>query len=68
MNSLEANRIVVRVINEVAGTAQTNGIRELGSIYNCLVSTAYNAVRSLPGFSYSYNEFFAAVEQQIPEG
>jgi hypothetical protein len=76
MNALEANRIVKRVISEVAGTIVTNGIWELshverggvsefGYVQGCLISTAYNAVRALPGFNHSYSEFFTAVEAEV---
>jgi hypothetical protein len=72
MTYLEANRIVNRVIAEVSGTVKTKGITELSHelrggmsdyqyVVNCLVSTAYNAVRAMPGFDLSYAEFHSRV-------
>ena len=69
MTYLETSKIVTRVISETAGTIATNGIHELPRemvggtstfiyVRNCIISTAYNAVRALPGFSYSYSEFW----------
>lgn len=68
MNHLEASKIIDRVIAEVSGTIRTNGIQELDHaqrggmsdylyVVDCLVATAYNAVRALPGFALSYGEF-----------
>ena len=73
MNSLESGRIVKRVISEAAGTISTNGIQELSReerggvsdylyVRDCLVMTAYNAVRALPGFNMTVNEFYRAVD------
>ena len=73
MTYLETSRITQRVIAEVAGTITTNGIQELsheerggvsafGYVRQCLISTAYNSLRALPGFNYSFGEFFRAVE------
>ena len=73
MDSLESGRIVKRVISEVAGTISTNGIQELSHeerggmsdylyVRDCLVMTAYNAVRALPGFNMTVNEFYRAVD------
>lgn len=75
MNNLDTNKIVNRVISEVGGTIATHGIQvlnheerggvsEFGYVRACLVSTAYNSVRAMPGFSYSYNGFFQAVEHE----
>ncbi len=72
---METNRIVSRVISEVAGTISTNGIQELskeerggvsqfGYVRSCLIATAYNAVRALPEFSYSYSEFWNEVAHE----
>lgn len=63
-------QVVNRIIDEVAGTIRTNGIQELDHeqrggmstylyVVDCLVATAYNAVRALPGFALSYGEFHA---------
>lgn len=68
--------IVNRVISEVAGTIATNGIQELSSeerggistrgyVCVCLKSTAYNAVRSMPGFDMSYGEFCRDVDAAV---
>ena len=76
MNALQAGQIIKRVISEVAGTIATNGIQELsheeqggvssfGYVRNCLISTAYKSVRALPGFNYSYGEFFREVEGEV---
>lgn len=75
MTLLGTNRIVNRVISEVGGTIATNGIQELnheesggvsqfGYVRACLVATAYNSVRAMQGFDYSYEAFFKAVEQE----
>lgn len=72
MDYLDTTRVVNRVISEVGGTIATSGIQELsheerGGISNfsyvltCLYSTAYNAVRAMPGFDMSYHEFCLAV-------
>jgi hypothetical protein len=61
-------QVVNRIIDEVAGTIRTNGIQELDHeqrggmstylyVVDCLVATAYNACRALPGFALSYGEF-----------
>ena len=76
MTYLDTSKIVARVIAEVSGTIATNGIQELsreerggvstfGYVRNCLIATAYNAVRALPGFNMSYGEFSRQVEAQI---
>ena len=73
MTQLQASRITSRVIAEVAGTIATNGIQELdhterggvstfGYVRNCLIATAYNSVRALPGFNFSYSDFWNLVE------
>lgn len=75
MDYLDTNRVVKRVISEVGGTIATNGIQELsreerggistfGYVRTCLYATAYNAVRAMPGFDMSYNEFCMAVDQE----
>lgn len=75
MNHLDTNRVVNRVISEVGGTIATNGIQDLnkqesggvsqfGYVRACLVSTAYNSVRAMPGFNYSFDAFFKAVEHE----
>jgi hypothetical protein len=75
MTYLETSKITARVVAEVAGTIATNGIHELPRelragtstfiyVKNCLISTAYNALRAMPGFNYSYSEFFADVEDE----
>jgi hypothetical protein len=72
MTYLESAQIVARVVAEVAGTIQTCGIQQLSHeersgmsdylyVRNCLISTAYNACRSFPGFNLSRNEFFQDV-------
>ena len=78
MNHLEASKIIDRVIAEVAGTIRTNGIQELDHeqrggmstylyVVDCLVATAYNAVRALPGFALSYGEFHARATAPLSE-
>jgi hypothetical protein len=73
-STLETSQIVKRVIAETAGTIGTNGIQELDKtenggvstfnyVHSCIVMTAYNAVRALPGFSMTVNEFFKAVDE-----
>lgn len=73
MDYLQASKITARVIAETAGTIKTNGIQELDHterggvssysyVYSCIVMTAYNALRALPGFSYTVNDFYKAVE------
>jgi len=68
--------VSARVISEVAGTIATNGIQELshfenggvstfGYVRNCLISTAYNAIRAMDGFDLSYGEFFDRVESEV---
>jgi hypothetical protein len=63
-------QVVNRIIDEVAGTIRTNGIQELDHeqrggmstylyVVDCLVATAYNVCRALPGFALSYGEFHA---------
>jgi len=65
--------VIKRVIAEVAGTIATNGIQELsreerggvstfGYVRNCIIATAYNALRDRDDFNMSYAEFFRAVE------
>jgi hypothetical protein len=65
-------RIVNRVISEVAGTIQTNGIWELSRmgavssftyVSNCIIATAYNALRDRNDMSYG--EFHDLVWKQI---
>jgi hypothetical protein len=78
MNHLEASKIIDRVIAEVAGTIRTNGIQELDHaqrggmsdylyVVDCLVATAYNAVRALPGFALSYGEFHTRATAPLSE-
>lgn len=73
---MNTTSIVKRVIAEVAGTIGTNGIQELskveqggvssfGYVRACLMATAYNAVRSYPGFDMSYNEFCNSVLAEV---
>jgi hypothetical protein len=79
MTALRTSRIVARVIKEVAGTISTNGIQELskeerggvsqfGYVRVCLMSTAYNAVRAMPGFNLSYNDFCNDILNQVTDG
>ncbi len=68
--------VVNRVIQEVAGTIATKGIQELSSeerggistrgyVCVCLKATAYNSVRSMPGFDMSYGDFGRAVDSTV---
>lgn len=68
--------VTKRVILEVAGTIATNGIQDLdkterggvsqfGYVRACLMSTAYNALRAMPGFDESYGSFCKAVLAQV---
>lgn len=70
----DTSAVVRRVILEVAGTIATNGIQELsrdgdmsqfGYVRACLMSTAYNALRAMPGFSESYGGFCNAILAQV---
>jgi hypothetical protein len=67
---------VNRIISEVAGTIATNGIQELSHeerggiseydyVHNCLVSTAYNASRTM--HDLSYGEFWDRVEREMKQ-
>ena len=75
MTHLDTSKITARVIREVAGTIATNGIQELdkterggvsqfGYVRACLMSTAYNALRAMPG-SMAYGPFCDAVLAQV---
>lgn len=66
--------VIRRVVMEVAGTIATNGIQELSRdgamcqfdyVRSCLIATAYNSLRAMPGFSESYGEFWDAVIAQV---
>jgi len=75
MTHLDTSKITARVIREVAGTIATNGIQELdkterggvsqfGYVRACLMATAYNALRAMPG-SMAYGPFCDAVLAQV---
>jgi hypothetical protein len=75
MTHLDTSKITARVIREVAGTIATNGIQDLnktetggvsqfGYVRACLMSTAYNALRAMPG-SMAYGPFCDAVLAQV---
>ena len=78
MIALHTSKVVNRVIAEVAGTISTNGIQELskeecggvsafGYVRSCLIATAYNAVRAMPGFNSTYNQFANDVLNQVDD-
>ena len=75
MTHLDTSKITARIIREVAGTIATNGIQELdkterggvsqfGYVRACLMATAYNALRAMPG-SMAYGPFCDAVLAQV---